>query len=252
MVAVVDRTPSIMAKSASLFASLTREQCDILASMEGLSRREQALVGQDLISLAAKSLRVDESGDDDNPPTVGTKRKLVAVAIIPVPVPGEGTGPALDAIGERAVQHRYITQAALDGIRARIKGLPECQQEDALVSAMRRFCACMQPITNVILQGHAFEGRPARLVGSAPPGGTPEVYNVAVLVADDLEPLHIRVQPKHFRPVPLESDARDYLHEMIPADHEADAWFEERVKGSEMMFRMEKHMGASFGPARPR
>ena len=78
------------------------------------------------------------------------------------------------------------------------------------------------------------------------------MYNVAVLVADDLEPLHIRVQPKHFRPVPLESDARDYLHEMIPADHEADAWFEERVKGSEMMFRMEKHMGASFGPARPR
>lgn len=237
----------VMARSASFFASLTREQRDILAGMESLSRREQALVGQDLIALAAKSLG-EQSADAAVPPTAGSKRKLVDLATV---LAIEGTGPALDAIGERAVQHRYITQAALDGIRARIKGLPEAEQEDALVSAMRRFCACMQPITNVILQGHAFEGRPARLVGSAPPGGTPEVYNVAVL-ADDLEPLHIRVQPKHFRPVPLESDARDYLHEIIPADHEADAWFEERVKGSEMMFRMEKHMGASFGPARPR
>ena len=238
----------VMARSASFFASLTREQRDILAGMESLSRREQALVGQDLIALAAKSLG-EQSADAAVPPTAGSKRKLVDLATV---LAIEGTGPALDAIGERAVQHRYITQAALDGIRARIKGLPEAEQEDALVSAMRRFCACMQPIANVILQGHAFEGRPARLVGSAPPGGTPEVYNVAVLVADDLEPLHIRVQPKHFRPVPLERDARDYLHEVIPADHDADAWFEERVKGSEMMFRMEKHMGASFGPARPR
>ena len=167
------KSPStpIMTKSATFFASLTREQRDILAGMEGLSRREQALVGQDLIALAAKSLG-EQSVDATKPPTVGTKRKLVDLATV---LSVEGTGPALDAIGERAVTHRYITQAALDGIRARIKGLPESEQEDALVSAMRRFCACMQPITNVILQGHAFEGRPARLVGSAPPGGTPEV-----------------------------------------------------------------------------
>jgi hypothetical protein len=30
---------------------------------------------------------------------------------------------------------------ALDAIRTRIKNLPEAEQEDALVSAMRRFCA---------------------------------------------------------------------------------------------------------------
>ena len=242
----------IMTQCSSLVASLTREQREILASMEGLSRREQALVGQDLISLCATSVGEPTEAKSEAS-TAGTKRKLEDIVSSELAAPpADGTGPALDAIGERAVQHRYITQAGLDGIRARIKGLPEIEREDALVSAMRRFCACMQPITNVILQGHAFEGCPARLVGSAPPGGTPEVYNVAVLVADDLEPLHIRVQPKHFRPVPLESDARDYLHEVIPADHDADAWFEERVKGSEMMFRMEKHMGASFGPARPR
>ena len=242
-------TPS-MAQCSSFVASLTREQRQVLASMEGLSRRDKALVGQDLISLCAKS--VGEPAEAKSEASTGKKRKLRDIASELAALPADGTGPALDAIGERAVQHRYITQAALDGIRARIKGLPEIEQEDALVSAMRRFCACMQPITNVILQGHAFEGCPARLVGSAPPGGTPEVYNVAVLVADNLGPLHIRVQPKHFRPIPLESDARDYLHEIIPADHDADAWFEERVKGSEMMFRMEKHMGASFGPARPR
>lgn len=164
----------------------------------------------------------------------------------------KGTGPAFEAFGERAVQHRYITQPALDAIRNRIEILPALEQEDALVCAMRRFCACTQPMSSVVLSGHVLGGFPARLVGCAPPGGTPEVYNVAVMMPDTIEPLLIQVEPKHFRPAPIERDARDDMHERIPADHEAEAWFAERILASEMMFRAEESMGASFGPKRPR
>jgi len=291
---VMDAVPfDLMSASATFFSTLSSHQRKLLSEMSDLSRREQAMLGPDLISCAEQA--VTEPGQ-------AVKRKLDALVdgtLCAVEVPDTsyskltaGTGPAFEAIGKRAVLHGYITQPAFDAIRERIEHLPASEQEDALVSAMRRFCACMQPISSVTLSGHLFEGSPARLIGCAPPGypelvepsdnratavltshalsapcvplpptsrpltlcwdsGKPEMYNVAVLVTGVLRPLHICVEPKHFRPAPIELDERDDMHERIPADHEAEAWFAGKVLVYEMMFRCEKNMGASFGPARP-
>lgn len=242
----------------SLLSSLTLEQCELLCKMSCLPIHEQAMLGPELISRAQAGVPVDWRNACQSP-----KRKRADMDAPALTKLDNGTGPAFEAIGERAVQHRYITQPALDAIRERINCLPAAEQEDALVCAMRRFCACTQPMSSVVLSGHALEGYHARLVGCAPPGGTPEVYNVAVMVAGDGggtcmtssdgggKPLLIQVEPKHFRPAPMERDARDDMHEVIPADHEAEAWFAEKVLVSEMMFRAEAGQGASFGPGRP-
>ena len=240
-----------------LFYSLTSDQRQILATMSTLPIWEQAMLGPELISRAGTDLQcVDAPNacqEDSHKRTaeLGRPDKRKREGVPDMSRLADGTGPAFDAIGERAVQHRYITQGALDAIRERIARLPASEQEHALVCAMRRFCACTQPISDVILSGHSFHGQRARLVGCAPPGGAPEVYNVAVMVAEHLEPLTLRVEPKHFRPIPIESDARDDMHERIPPDHEAEAWFVQKVLTSEIMFRCQKNMGANFGPVRP-
>ena len=100
-----------VARCAGLFATLTRAQREILGGMDALSRREQALVGQDLIALAAKSLLDVPTPPCDAAavPPVGSKRRRVDLSEVSALLI-EGTGPAFDAIGERAVQHRYISQ----------------------------------------------------------------------------------------------------------------------------------------------
>lgn len=248
----------------SLLSSLTLEQHKLLCNLSDLSSREQAMLGSEMIRDACGRVTAAErfdSADDDKRNACRYKRMRMDEPASSNSIDDTGTGPAFEAIGERAVLHRYITQPALDVIRKRIQELPASEQEDALVCAMRRFCACLQPMSSVVLSGHVLEGLPARLVGCAPPGGSPEVYNVEVMAGGGQAgsplgtglacPLLIRVEPKHFRPAPLESDLRDEMHEAIPADHEAEAWFAERVLVSEMMFRAEKRMGASFGPGRP-
>lgn len=238
--------PSLETMVERLFFSLTPEQRKLLGTLSNLSRREQAMLGPDLICRAETCASAEAA---ILKACTGLKRQRVDEP--PCTELANGTGPAFESIGERAVQHHYITKSALNAIRKRIKCLPESEQEQALICAMRRFCACMQPMSSIVLSGHALQGYPARLIGCAPPGGNPEVYNVAVMIANNVEPMLVRVEPKHFRPAPIERDERDDMHEVIPEDHEAEAWFAERVLVSEMMFRAEKSMGASFGPGRP-
>ena len=105
----------------------------------------------------------------------------------------EGTGPAFQAFGQRAVDLRYIPQEELDQIATRLSGYSEGEREAAIVVAMRRFLSMGQPMGSSIVlvdcpvrhksaKNIDLNGLPAIIDRNAPPGGKPEVYNVAVQI----------------------------------------------------------------------
>jgi len=171
-----------------------------------------------------------------------------------------GTGPALQAFGALAVKFGYIPQFELDRIYARLGSIDsDHEREAATVAALRRFICKMQPLgLDVELVGcptrHKegpgidLNGLPASVDPSAPPGGTPEVYNVAVQLPEDDEPRSIVcVEPKYLRP--STSATRDERAEKVPEDHQADAWYEALIAHHEKHASM---FGSKFGPARPK
>jgi hypothetical protein len=208
----------------AFFDSLSGAQRIALSNLAPLSAEEQENAGKALIAAAVKHCA---------PPAADLKRKL-----------DTGTGPALEAFGKKAVEFRYISQAELDRIRARIRGLPtEEEREAATVAAMRRFLAFSQPFgLDMVLTGCPLRqednpkidvnGLPASLDSmSGPPSGNPEGYNICVKMPGDDEDddpswMMRGVEPKYMRPA---DPMFDEYAEKIPEDHAAEAWWEAKM-----------------------
>jgi hypothetical protein len=171
------------------------------------------------------------------------------------------TGPAFSAFGQRAVALNYMTQEQLDQVAQRLVDTDDDQREAAVVEAMRRFIALNQPLSNNMrLKGFhikSLNGLPVRCYTNAPPGGTPEVYNIAIRLPGELEEwLDLRVNPRYLRPGKHAASPDPYASR-IPADgRAANLWFKKVVADFESMERLKKELftpkvHAKFGPVRP-
>ena len=223
----------------AFFDSLSNEQRQTLADMRALTDDERSAFVSFLISEA-----VGQCAGVPDAALARRKRRL-----------DEGTGPAFLAFARRALEFEYISSQEHERVTARLSALPEEQREEAVVRAMRRFIAGMQPLgDNVVLvdcpvrheshPGLDLNGIRVRCEGL--PGGSPERYNVTIPIKGEMGKevrglglhesddeasmlLEAEVEPRYMRPAPVQHGCRDEQSHPIPEDQAAEAWFEKEV-----------------------